>query len=101
MKAKSVAICIFFVFLAVSLFSRQSVGAEWLDEFEDICSKVMIGDELTVEELQGIIERADKLKSVIEASENPSKKVYLMRLQKCRAFFEYAIELKADKKPDK
>lgn len=82
------------------LFPALSSSLDWREEFEEICSMVVVGDQLKAEELEGLLERSKKLVPVIESSGDPAGKIYLMRLDKCRAFFEYALELKTDKKPD-
>lgn len=75
-------------------YSLAESSGEWLEEFEEICSKTLEGDNLSMEELQSLIERTDKLISRIQASDNARKKVYIFRLEKCKSFFEYIIELK-------
>lgn len=77
----------------ISLTSADPSG-DWLEEFEDVCSKVRIGDSLELQDLKSLIERVDKLIPLIQASDHKSKKVYIFRLKKCRSFFEYIIELK-------
>lgn len=65
----------------------------WKDEFELICSKVPNGPNLTEPELQSLLRRCSGLQKRIEGLDLPEAKVYLFRLEKCRSFFEYAIEL--------
>lgn len=65
----------------------------WLPEFEDICSKTDDSSVMTKEELKAMVERCDKLRPVIEKSENPQKKVYLFRLDKCKNLFAYVLEV--------
>lgn len=88
---------IFFVF-SIILLPVVSSALDWREEFEDICSMVMVSEELKTEELEKLIQRSEKLKPLIEASGDPAAKVYLMRLQKCRAMFEYIFELRTGKK---
>ena len=71
-----------------------SIAGDWHNEFEDICSKVQDGESLSIDELTDLAERAEKLIRVIKNLDEPSGKVYIFRLKKCKAFFEYMIELK-------
>jgi hypothetical protein len=66
---------------------------EWLDEFEDICVQTMDSQSLSVEELQALVERCEKLIPVIEQSTYVKKKVYLFRIKKCKELFQYMIEV--------
>jgi len=82
--------------MVLSLFSIKGIShaRDWHEEFEYICSKVETGDTLNREELKTLIERAGSLLKTIETIDEPSKKVYIFRLKKCKEFFEYLIELK-------
>jgi hypothetical protein len=85
-------VCLFTLTVAPVTHSAEN----WKDPFEEICSKVDISQTLSIKELEGLIERADKLTPEIQASEDPSKKVYLRRLKNCRSMFEFAIDSKKD-----
>jgi len=80
--------------LALAIISTPSAAGNWKDSFDDICSKTQGSDALSVKELTALIERSDKLMPEIQASDDPSKKIYLQRLKKCRALFEFMIESK-------
>src|SRR5512139_1801943 len=69
---------------------------DWKAAFEDICSKVDVSGTLSAKELETLIERADKLMPEIQRSDDPSKKVYLQRLKKCRSLYEFSIDLKKE-----
>lgn len=71
-----------------------ALSADWEDEFEDICSKAGDADSYSIEELQALIDRSDKLLKKIKASDNRRKKIFIMRLKKCRNFFAFTIEVK-------
>ena len=81
-------------FLALAVMSTSSVAGNWKDSFDDICSKSQGADSLSVKELSSLIERSNNLMPVIQASDDPTKKIYLQRLKKCKAFFEFVIESK-------
>lgn len=82
--------------MALVIMSTPSAAGNWKDSFDDICSKTQGSDSLSVKELSSLIERSDKLMPEIQASDDPSKKIYLQRLKKCRALFVFMIESKKD-----
>jgi len=86
-------------FIAACLLTLATVSAtaaqdSWKPSFEEICSKVQATDTLSTTEITALIEKADKLVPVIQASDSPSKKVYVMRLKKCRSLFEFILDTK-------
>jgi hypothetical protein len=85
--------------LSLATVSATYAGDNWKPSFEEICSKVQATDNLSTAELTALVEKADKLMPVIQASDSPSKKVYLLRLKKCRSLFEFIIDTK--KNPEK
>ena len=87
--------------LTLILSESPSNAKDWHEEFKYICSKVEMGDSLSLEELQSLIERSEALLKSLETVNEPSKKVYIFRLKKCKAFFEYLIELKKSSDVDK
>ena len=80
--------------LAMAITTTPGFAANWKDAFDEICSKTQASDSLSVKELTSLIERSDKLVPEIQASDDPSKKIYLMRLKKCKALFEFMIDSK-------
>lgn len=76
------------------IINGLSYAQDWHEEFDSICSKVETGDTLSVEEIRSLIERSEVLLKKIETIDDPSKKVYIFRLKKCKEFFEYLVELK-------
>lgn len=91
-------------FIVACLLTLATVSAayaqdSWKPSFEEICSKVQATDTLSTAELTALIEKADKLLPVIQASDSPSKKVYVLRLKKCRSLYEFIIDTK--KSPEK
>lgn len=89
---KYFAVCLI-VSMAV-LFSTGSSWSEdaWLPEFEEICGKTQDAGSMTTEELKAVVAKCDRVKSLIENSDNPQKKVYLFRLDKCRKLFVFMLE---------
>ncbi len=91
-------------FIMACLLTFATVSAapaqdSWKPSFEEICSKVQATDNLSVAELEALITKADKLLPIIQSSDSPSKKVYVMRLKRCRSLFEFIIDTK--KSPEK
>jgi hypothetical protein len=84
---------VFFVILATYHTAAWSAES-WQASFDDICSKVDASGSMTVNELVLLIEQADKLAPVIKASSDPSKKIYLQRLKRCRAMFQFMVDTK-------
>ena len=80
--------------LAFTMMPALSAAGNWKDAFDDICSRTQGSDSLSVKELMSLIERSDKLVPEIQASDDPSKKIYLTRLKKCRGLFEFMVESK-------
>jgi len=80
--------------LTLAMIPAPSAAGNWKDSFNDICSKTQASDTLSIKELSSLIEQSDKLMPEIQASDDPSKKIYVQRLKKCRALFEFMIESK-------
>ncbi len=93
-------ITLIFLFALLQVFYATILYAQdWKKEYEDICSKTSDAMALTEDELKTLIERCDRLKSVIEALDDEStKKVYLKRLQMCRDLYQFCLEQKLLKK---
>jgi hypothetical protein len=66
---------------------------EWKSEFDRICSQVPIAESLSIAQLRQLIEDTDTLSTALEASTLPEAKVFIRRLDMCRSFFEYVIEI--------
>ena len=80
--------------LPLDVFAQQ----DWKQEYADVCAKTQNAMGLTVEELQGYIERCDKLQEQIDklnGSEGKTeRKVYEKRLKMCRDLYNFALEYK-------
>lgn len=88
-------IAVLFAFLLTIVSSVSPVWADdpWLQEFEDICGMTLEAESMTPDQLKAMVERCDKLKPVIERSENPQRKVYIFRLDKCKNLFLYVLDV--------
>jgi hypothetical protein len=80
-----------------ALLGIASAQEDWRQEFEVVCSQTQDAMALSAEELSGLIERCDKLKSRIEKLDESARKVYLKRLQLCRDLYVFVIESKRGK----
>jgi hypothetical protein len=80
--------------LAVTAAAPAFCEENWRASFNDLCSKVDASSSMTVQDLTILIERVDKLVPEIQASSDPSKKIFLQRIKKCRSLFEFMIESK-------
>lgn len=87
-------------------FQREGIGAlslvrparaeeNWKQEFEEVCGKTDDSMNMTMDELKALMARCDKLKPLIEAQEETTRKVYLKRLQMCRDLLAYVYEAKS------
>ncbi len=90
-----VSVFTFFVIVPVNIAES---GDDWKAELREVCSKVQIADELSIKELQDLIAQADELTIKISTSGDRRMKIFVMRLQKCKSFFEFTIETKEPKK---
>lgn len=80
-----------------SLSLVRSAQAEeiWKQEFEEVCGKTDESTAMTKDELKALMTKCDKLKPLIEAQEETTRKVYLKRLQMCRDLLAYVYEVKS------
>ena len=82
---------------AVSFSPVRAALAEesWKAEFDEVCGKTDDSMSLSKDELKALVARCDKLKPLIEAQEETTRKVYLKRLQMCRDLLAYVLEVKS------
>jgi len=66
----------------------------WLQEFEAVCSQTGDSMDMTKDQLNQLVERCNRLKPDIEKQDEITKKVYLKRLESCRALYEFILETK-------
>ncbi len=87
-------------------FQREGIGAlslvrparaeeNWKQEFEEVCGKTDDAMNMATNELKDLLARCNKLKPLIEAEEETTRKVYLKRLQMCRDLLAYVYEAKS------
>lgn len=74
----------------VALPPRSDVRAE----FDRICGQVQAAPSLPSDRIQGLIGESSALADRLADSELPQAKILLKRLEMCREFFEYTLELR-------
>ena len=97
MKKRNTGI-VLFLFLLMSYFSPLASAQSWVEDFDRICGQAEEADSLPTPKLQELVVESDKLLGVIEAGDDPRKKVYVFRLKKCRNLFAYIISLREAEK---
>lgn len=85
-------------FLAVVMPGIGQCADEWKKEFEDICSKTETSMSLPSEELKSLVARCDKLKIVIDAQDESTKKVFRKRLLLCRDLYDFVLKSREQEK---
>jgi len=78
--------------LLPALAGAQEPAADWRPEFEAVCVRTDAAMTLTSEELADLLARCDRLAERIGAEGETVRKVYLRRLNSCRALFAYVLE---------
>ena len=87
-----------FLLLLMSYFSPLASAQSWVEDFDRICGQAEEADSLPTPKLQELVVESDKLLEVIEAGNDPRKKVYIFRLKKCRNLFVYIMNLREAEK---
>ena len=85
---------VLFLLLLMSYFSPLASAQSWIKDFDKICGQTEDADSLSTAKLKELVIESDKLIEVIEAGNDPRKKVYIFRLRKCRNLFVYIIDLR-------
>jgi hypothetical protein len=78
-------------------FQSYAAAQSWIEDFDKICAQAEFADSLETGTLKELALESDKLIAVIEAGNDPRKKVYIFRLKKCRNLFLYIMDLRGAK----
>ncbi len=78
----------------IVLSAGVATAEEWKDEFDRICSQTFDASSLSTEQLRSLVKDSDELLKRLEKISAAEKKVYSLRLEKCRNFFAYMIEVR-------
>ena len=102
MNKKNTSTCIA-ALLAISLSlanlcvaQTNDAGAEklsWKAEFERLCAQTETASTLPDQQIRDLINDSDALLKKLESLEDSQVRVYVFRLKKCKAFFEFTLEL--------
>jgi len=90
-----ITIAILVLSIALFLIDSLSFADEedaWKKEFDELCGHTNEAMALPAERLNQLIDRCNKFISKIEAADNPRKKVYLFRVQKCKDLYQFVID---------
>jgi predicted PurR-regulated permease PerM len=86
-----------FVTCLIVLFASALVyGGSLQEEFDRLCVHTQEAESLSLEKLQELVTECDQLLKKIEESNDEMKKHLLFRLNKCRNFLAYMVELKQE-----
>ncbi len=68
----------------------------WQRELDELCGNPQAAMTLSDEEVTTLVERCDRTIAEITETDNPRKKLYLFRLNKCRDFYQYISNARKD-----
>lgn len=95
---KILRLCVLLVFFFTLIILSNSYGVdEWKIEFEYLCSRTDEAMDMDAKELSAMIERCQRLLPLIQASDNPQKKIYIKRLEACMNLYRFVLESKVQK----
>lgn len=77
--------------LSVPAFADEE---SWKKEYNRICGKSHEAIALSEEDLVNRMKQCNDMLSTIERSDNPRKKIFIFRFEKCRNFYQYLIDSK-------
>lgn len=91
---RSITLCITGCLVALLLATASPLAAaeNWKETFDLVCGSVQGAESMSEKEISAMLEKADKLMPVIQASDDPAKKVYLKRLKSCRGVYEFMLD---------
>ncbi len=94
-----VIVLCYLVFATVNLSLANEES--WLRELDELCGSSQAAMTLSSEEVTTLVERCDRIIAEITGTDNPRKKLYLFRLERCRNFYQYIINLKSKERSGK
>jgi len=83
----------------IVLMPALAHGASLQEEFDHLCIYTQNAENLPSEKLRELLAECDQLQKKIDASNDVKKKLLSFRLNKCRNFFAYIIELRQSDNP--
>jgi len=91
----SIRIFLISILICVSSLSYANEKS-WMDEYNIICGDTQEAVQLPGEEIKTLIDKCDKLLNKIKAADNPRKKIFIFRIEKCRNFYQFIANSKKD-----
>ena len=76
----------------------SAADMDWQESFDRICAITADSEKLTIDQLSDLITESEELLLRIESSDILKKKMYLIRLKKCRNFLVFMRDVKQDSK---
>jgi hypothetical protein len=64
----------------------------WRAEFDDLCARTQDAMALSSDELKALVRRSDALLPELEKLEPTERKVFVRRLQACRALYQFVLD---------
>jgi hypothetical protein len=95
--SSKVKLCLVQVIIAaiiIVLVPVLATGGTLQEEFDQLCIHTQNAESIPLENLKELLKDCEELQKKIETSGDGKKKLLLFRLNKCRNFFAYVIELK-------
>ncbi|MCA1765412.1 MAG: hypothetical protein LC633_04050 [Desulfobulbaceae bacterium] len=99
-KKKALVWTLILVLIGTANF-LEAAEPEWIEDFDLICTHTADAGKLSKAELTDLIKKCDELMPMIQVSDSPRKKVYLIRLKKCRNFLDFMRKVAKDEKKTK
>ncbi len=65
----------------------------WREEFNELCGDTQKAATFGQDDLNKLVVRCDKLSSELSESDSAQKKAYIYRIEKCKNFYQFLIEL--------
>jgi len=99
MKRKVVTEC-FLVMLMTALLLCASLSdghcgdPQWRDEFDETCANTSAAMTLSLEDLQQLIVKCERLQIAIEQLDESARKVFLKRLLMCKNLYQFVLDTK-------
>jgi len=93
---RTIAVCLLILFTSAVVY-----GGSLQEEFDALCVHTQDAESLSLEKLRELVAACDQLQKKIAGSNDAKKKILLFRLNKCRNFLAYVIELKVSENSGK
>ena len=92
-----IPIRVFLVSILICVSSLSFANEKsWTDEYNSICGDSQEAVLLPREKINILIDKCDKLLKKIDASDNPRKKIFKFRIEKCKNFYKFIADSAKD-----